>query len=142
MNATATNWLTTSLQREAKWLITEAKWTTAKHYMGGHYSRALGKRVPRTSYTTMALAHSDADRLAEWVEVVIDYDGGECRDKIEACGNMLAVAVLREMGYDLRADADYDTVVTQLGENAERIYVEVCEIVDYLDDEHYIGAHR
>jgi len=111
-------------------VIAEARWTE-KH----HRSRYI-----KGGYTTREMNPNALDDLAYYTGEALSWDGQVNHDALDEWSDTVALEVLKQQGYRVAADADYDWVATVLGENAETLYVDAAEAVresvDYIKSDY------
>lgn len=135
--------------RECKWMertlpkvaaeIVKAKREVVKHSRPAYRTKHYGI-IPARTWYEVKLTPAALDSLAEWTESAVDYDGSCDSKKLEDYADRVAIAVLRQQGYPVAADADYDWIVDTLGTYAEDIYQDAYAAV--LDTEAYMRTER
>lgn len=111
-------------------IIAQAKWTE-KH----HRSRYI-----KGGYITVEMNPNALDDLAWFTGEALSWDGQVDHDALDEWSDTVALEVLKQQGYRVAADADYDWVATVLGGGAETLYVDaadaVRESVDYIKSDY------
>lgn len=111
-------------------VIAGAKWTEKHHR----------SRYVKGGYITREMNPNALDDLAWYTGEALSWDGKVDHEALEEWGDTVALEVLKQQGYRVAADADYDWVATVLGGNAETLFVDAAEAVresvDYIKSDY------
>ena len=97
-------------------------------------------RYTKHTYITREINPHALDDLAWYTGEALSWDGQIDHRALDEWSDRVALEVLKQQGYRVAADADYDWVATVLGGEAETLFVDAAEAVresvDYIKSDY------